>query len=198
MLTLNDINKLTFGTDGSLIKLNDFISELVPIFHSSPYRIKKEDTVESLYKRFIKKEIGGWCGLFTQYMVLVLKSCGVFANIYNYGLKGTEFTHTIVTVNGFFLDPYFNKCYMNNKGHLIKAVDLLARIKNSDFSFSPFYGCSLKTKRVDKEGGHKFLTLAGKEWEESLLLSWKKKSLDKIMEDKFNTLNLYHLMLYKV
>lgn len=198
MLTLQDILNLNHKSDNSLIHINGFISELIPVFHSFPYRITKEDTVEHLYDRFIKREIGGWCGLFTKYMVMILEKCGISAYVYNYGIKGTEFTHTIIVAKDYFWDPYFDKFYVDNNGKLIKMQRLLKMIKEGNYSFFPVYGSSNKTKRIDQMGGHKFITISGKEWEESLMKSWREKFLVNIMSEKFNTSNPYYLMLHKV
>lgn len=198
MLTLKEIYKLNLSSKETLLLINDFVSELIPVFHSSPYIIKKGDTVESLYERFKKQEIGGWCGLFTEYMIMLLDKCGISAYEFNYGLRGTEFTHTVVIADGYLLDPYFNKYYIDKEGQLIGFEYLLQKITNQSFSFLSVYGASVKTKRIDKAEGHEFISLTGQEWEKFLINSWKQKSFYEIMESEFGGINPYFLMLKKI
>jgi len=196
MLTLEDIWSLEPGTPNSLITINDFVSGLIPIFHSSPYRIKEGDTVESLYNRFLRREIGGWCGLFTAFSVMLLKQKGFSAYPYNYGIIGTEFTHVVVIASGFLIDPYFNKYYADDGGGILTLEDLKSRVK--DRNFRVVYGSSVMTKRIDKEVGHKFISLTGKEWEDSLMESWSKKSFEKILTNKFGEPNPNLMLLRKL
>lgn len=195
MLTINDIYKLDPNATETLLLINEFVSELIPIFHSSPYMIKKEDTVESLYKRFKNREIGGWCGISTLYMLMLLDKCGIPAYEYNYGLRKTEFTHTVIIANDYLLDPYFNKYYVDKTGQLIKFEALLKMIADRDFSFSSIYGTSGKIKRIDKAEKYSYISLTSQEWERSLMDSWKQKSLCEAIKLEFNDDNPHLLML---
>lgn len=198
MLTLKDIYQFDLNSKKFLNSINDFISELIPIFSSCPYEIKKEDTIEDLYEKFRNREIGGWCGLFTSYMLMILNKCGIDAYAYNYGLCNTEFTHMVVIANGYLLDPYFNKVYIDKAGELITFKTLLQMIADRDFSFSCSYGQSIKTKRIDKGEKYEFITLSGYEWEKSLMQSWIIKSFDDIMMEKFGDVNPYLLLLHNL
>lgn len=122
-------------------------------------------------------------------MLMLLDKCGISAYEYNYGLCNTEFTHTVMIVNGYLLDPYFNKYYVDKMGQLINFKVLLQMIANRDFSFSNVYGSSLKTKRIEKAGEYDFISLTGQEWEESLMNSWKHKSFCEIMKSEFDSTN---------
>lgn len=198
MQTLDQILKLNPKSSNTLVAVNSFVSELVPIFHSDPYRIKETDTVKSLYDKFRKKELGGWCSLAAEYLVELLREMGISAYIYDYGFKGTEFTHMVVVAEGYLIDPYFSKHYVDSKGNLLKFNDLIGMLKNQDFSFSVVYGGNLKTKRIDDEKGHKFITIKPKDWETSLLNGWCEKGLDEILEAEFSVKNPHLLMLKEV
>ncbi len=178
--------------------INDLVSELIPVFHSSPYFIKKEDTIESLYPQFKKREIGGWCGLCTEFMLVLLDFYKIPAYEHNYGLRGTEFTHTVVIADGYLLDPYFNKYYTDTAGKLIKFETLIQMVIERDFSFLSVYGSSMKTKRIDKEEKHEFISLTPQEWENSLLDSWAQKSFQDVMKSEYGNEHPCLLMLRSV
>jgi len=194
MLVLDEILKCK----DNLPFINSFVSKTVPIFHSDPYRIKKGDTAQSLYERFKKKEIGGWCGLTASYMLMLLKECNIPAEIYNYGLKGTEFTHTVIIAEDYLFDPYFNKFYTDKNNKLINFKALLKMITEKDFSIISNYGEGYKTKRIDKRERHEFIYISGLEWYMSLMASWKQKNFSEIMKAEFNDDNPYLLMLRRV
>jgi len=194
MLTFDEIYKLDPNSENTLLLINDFVSELIPVI-KPPYTIKEGDTVESLYERFLKREIGGWCGLTALYMSMLLNKCGIPAYIYDFGIRGTEYTHTVVIARGYFLDPYFNKHY-TVAGQLMSLENLLQKITDRDFSFESVYGSSTKTKRIDRPNEPGFIFLTGQEWEESLLKSWKEKAFDDIMQLEFGDVNPFLLMLY--
>lgn len=194
MQTLNEIYKLDPNSEETLLLINDFVSELVPVI-KPPYAIEEGDTIESLYERFLKREIGGWCGLTTSYMLMLLNKCSIPAYVYNYGIRGTEFTHTVIIANGCLLDPYFNKHYIVTD-QLMSLENLLQKITDRDFSFKSVYGSSIKTKRIDRPNEPGFISLTGQEWEESLLKSWKEKTFDDIMQAEFGEVNPCLLMLY--
>ena len=194
MFTLDEIYKLDPNSEETFLIIKDFVSELIPVI-KPPYGIEEGDTVESLYERFLKREIGGWCGLTTSYMLMLLNKCDIPAYIYNYGIRSTEFTHTVVIAKGYLLDPYFNKHY-TVAGQLMSLETLLQKITDRDFSFSSIYGLSKKTKRIDRPNEPGFISLAGQEWEESLLKSWKEKAFDDLMQSEFGDINPCLLMQY--
>lgn len=195
MLTLEEILKLDPNSVETLFIVNDFVSELIPIFHSSPYRVGEGDTVESLYESFKKKELGGWCSLSAEYLVMVLNKMDISARVYNYGLPDTEFTHMTVLAGGYLLDPYFNKHFADFEGNALQFERLKRWLIDSSSPFQAIYGASLKTKRVDEEGAHKFVTLTGEEWYKSLLDSWWKKGLEDVLLRTFGKADPHLLML---
>lgn len=197
MLTLDDIYKLDPNSVETLLSINAFVSELVPVI-KPPYRIKEEDTIESLYERFINREIGGWCGLTTEYMRILLNKCGISAYVYNYGFRNTQFTHTVIVANGYLLDPYFNKHYVDATGRLMSLETLLRMITDRDFSFSSVYESSIKTKRIDIVGKSGFLYLTGREWEETLMDAWAQKAFHEKLRSVFGDDKPCLLMLYSL
>jgi hypothetical protein len=169
MKTLKEIREFSDSLE-SLISINDFVYEVVPALHPIPYEIVKgNDTVENLYDRFLKREVGGWCSLSAQYMKMILDEKNIPCYTYNYGIPNTDFTHMVVIAKDYLFDPYFNKVFVGNFNNILDFKSVIFKIKNRDFSFFPKYGDSIKFIKYSQFEPHRLFNMNGESWEKRLV-----------------------------
>jgi len=97
------------------------------------------------YKKFKNRELGGWCGLNSEFFSSILIGYGIENRIYDYGFSEDRFTHmvNIVQIEGseYLFGAYLCQYYANLEGIPLKFDDLICLIKNKEYEkIVPVYG----------------------------------------------------------
>ena len=197
---LGNLRKIDDFSD--VVKLSTFVYNLIP--HDSNDKRSLDIGAKSLleyYELFKKKKFFGWCHSNALYLHMLLKKYGRESYVYNYGLRGSDFTHVVVVVtlkeDQFLLDPYFNRYYVDEKNKPLNLNELLKLIYTAPERVRSVYG--EEKKSVYFEENKMFIDIRAKDFEGSVLNAWRVLSeFDKIMLEKFNNINPLLLITQKV
>ncbi len=155
---------------------------------------KNIEVIDYFKNRFLKKEIGGWCGLNCEFFKRILFEHKYSATSFNYGIEGI-LTHITIVVNidgaPYLFDPYFNR-YYTIMGKPIPFDDLLKLIKiGATQDIKSVYGDHKKP--IQQEDGS-WIMMTGKELEESVVNEERRRNLSKPLKDMYGSDDLFNLM----
>ena len=184
------------------VRLSAFVYNLIP--HDSSDKQSLDIEAKSLleyYRLFKEKKFFGWCHSNALYLHMLFKKYGRESYVYNYGLRGSDFTHVVVVVtikeDQFLLDPYFNRYYVDEEKNPLNFNELLKLIYTTPEKVGSIYG--EEKKLVYSEEKKSFVGIHAKDFEGSVLNAWRVLSeFDKIMIEEFNNLNPLLLITRKI
>jgi len=193
---LEDVPKVENLSD--VLKVNAFVYSLIYAARDpyNPYTHK--DSVESLYRRLLTEEIGGWCGLNAFFLEKLMNAYGVECRTLNYGdlekANGNKF-HVVCIVKfekkEYLIDPYINKYYCNTDMSPMTFDLLMKNIEDRQMqNIVPVYGKGYKRIFSYDE----WVSIDPKSFDERLTLHAKNLA-GEILKKKYGSDNTYLLML---
>ena len=180
----------------TIMRIRDFVFSVVPWTLRPSVDLKLDvENILGLYKMFVSKESGGWCGLNAEYYQLLLYWFQVKTRPYNFGVKSHDITHVGVIVEHdgeeFFMDPYFAVHYAHRDGFLLTYSHLMALIaeRRLDRIVPVFSDVCKPVQQIDGT----FILQKPQEIRKSVLDSWPQ--YEKTMKDIFGQTDPLLLML---
>lgn len=210
---IKDIEKLTGFND--VLKVMSMVYSTIP-WSTVPYikEIKYED-LESLYCKFKKLELGGWCGLNAEYFKWIMEGyrrydTSIRYRSYNYGLsnsikvgqippyKGITHIGILVEIDRmeYFYDPYFARYFIHKDGYPLQFKDLLYFISEKKFDRYKSVFLPLKKPVIRDDGS--VVYLEPQQLMEEVFDFFYKNDLNKYIKEIFGTENPDSLMLIKI
>ena len=193
---LDDVPEIKNLSD--ILRVNEFVYSLI-VAVTDPYNPYLErEGVEILYNKFIKEEIGGWCGLNAYFFMKLMEEYDVDCRSLNYGdlnsPDGKKF-HVVCIVKyedeEFLMDPYINKHYCYSDMRPMPFNVLIEKIKSRQMKdIYPVYG---KGKKKIFHC-HEWKDITPKEFDEQLTRHARQLAGD-ILIEKFGSDDPYLLML---
>jgi hypothetical protein len=185
-------------TMADVLKACSFTFSLIP-WMPVPYQVTGKDTVEDLSIRFRNKEIGGYCGLSSQYFNMLMKHFKVPCQKFNHGLPGYKISHmtNVVTVenNQYVIDPYLNRWFTDNKGNFIPYEHLIFMIQERKLSeIKTVYGPGVKPMFW----GNSWRNMTPQSFADVVMASFDKVDYNNVMKKIFGDTDIKLLMLLKV
>jgi hypothetical protein len=179
-----------------IITINNFVYSLISLTQK-PYLIVVADSIESLYKKFKNKEIGGWCGTCANFFNMLMNKYKISTRIYNFGLADYKLTHmgVIVTFDGMnlFFDPYFAKHYTYCGEFPLQFDSFLHLVTDRQYEkIVPAYGNGVKAIE-QSDGSWKLCT--PRELEKNIMEGFKIAGYEKIMQRFFKDPQFENLFL---
>jgi len=191
-----------------IIKIRNFVFSTVPLLlkDSTDIKLSMENlsiSVFNLYKLFLSKKVGGWCGLNVDFFQTILYWYQVPARPYNFGIAPQGITHTGVVVEydgeEFFMDPYYAVHYAHRDGFLLTFKHLMSLIADRKFDrIVPIF--SDIRKPVEQRDGT-FSMMTPQEIQKSTMFmshSSLGRPYEDIMNEVFGQTNPLLLMLIKI
>jgi hypothetical protein len=163
--------------------------------------LENNSKVDYFYKKFRSREIGGWCGLNSEFLQCLLTGYEIKNQIYNHGISNGGFTHVMnrVYIEGaeYLFGPYFCRYYADLKGNPLDFDDLKSLIKNKEYEeITIIYGGDQISKPV--YSGNKISMMSPLAFETLELQGLYNSGLLKILKKKFNDENLLNLLLIEI
>jgi len=182
------------------------ISTMKYVFQTVPWTIepytgndhklydKNSGAIEHLNDRFLKKEIGGWCGLNCEFFKRLIVEKRFFCCSFNYGIEGSLTHITIIVKIGeesYLFDPYFNRYYEIDG--IPATFDCLMRVVNQG-EYDRIVSIYGEEKKPVQNSDKSWTDMTGEELEQSVIGGHMKKGLSKKMMDLFGNTNPLSLM----
>ncbi len=202
---------------------NDVLQVLSMVYTTVPWFMEpyteevKYSDIESLYRKFNKREIGGWCGLNAEFFKWIIegyrrKDLTIKYRSYNYGLSGIlpkvekrpfykgGFTHIGVLVEidrmEYYYDPYFARYFIHADGYPLQFKDLMYFISERKFDRYESVFLPLEKPVVRESGTVDFLT--PQQFMKEVLDFFYEQDFLHSLKDVFGTENPDSLMLIKI
>lgn len=195
---LGDLKEISTFQD--ILRLNSFVYSLVPwtekYFDNTILScLCNSSSVDYLYRRMQRKEIGGWCGLPVDFMSKILTGYEIPHQMLNVGFMNKGLTHMALIVSidltEYLIDPYLCEHYTDDKNNPLAYEYFLKLIRRGKYDQIHInQGDTLKS--VQK--GDSWLMLSPQEFKDYALIGFM-NDLKEPLRAQFGSDNFFNIYL---